>query len=508
MAWRRDCLAHKTRHIKGWSCVRYCWGRCYTLIWYVRTTPWECRSLFTSDASSVRRAYLQQLPTNAAAVAFTLTTSTAWETDAIPGRKGADMIDPDELEDQIYRSEEVSADWYKTNIPCQVGCPARTDVANYIGLISQGRFDEAYVLNRRSNVVPGVLGRTCARPCEPVCRRNKIDGKPGRHLLAQARLARPSRVSPAARAAHDHQRQEGRHHRRRLGGRRLRARPGRDGLSRHDLRHVCRPRRHDGRRHPRLAPAARGDARGGATSISTRSASRSSSTPRVGKDVQLTDLLDEYDAVYIGAGCMLSNPLTDPYNKEVPGARAAWRASRACPSWRRSTSASRSSSASASPSSAAASPRWTAAARRSASARRRSMSLYRRSKEEMPSDEYEVDEATLEHVEFIYLASTVEVLSDDGEHVSGIKMIRNRLGDPDASGRRKAIPVPGSEFVLDVDTVIAAYRPVRRHLVDSGAGAWAGGQPLGHPAGGPRHLDDEPARPLRRWRLHRRRRAT
>ncbi len=83
--------------------------------------------------------------------------------------------------------------------------------------------------------------------------------------------------------------------------------------------------------------------------------------------------------------------------------------------------------------------------------------LYRRSKEEMPSDEYEVDEAMLEHVEFVYLASPIEVLSNDGEHVSGLKMIRNRLGDPDAGGRRKAVPVPGSEFVLDVDTVISAF---------------------------------------------------
>src|SRR5262249_32851351 len=78
--------------------------------------------------------------------------------------------------DLRYYSEEAARDWYKTNIPCQVGCPAHTDVANYIGLISQGRFDDAYLLNRQCNVVPGVLGRTCARPCEPVCRRNKIDG--------------------------------------------------------------------------------------------------------------------------------------------------------------------------------------------------------------------------------------------------------------------------------------------------------------------------------------------
>ena len=85
-------------------------------------------------------------------------------------------LDPDAGLGEMYFSEEAEPDWYKTNIPCQVGCPAHTDVANYIGLISQGRFDEAYLLNRQCNVVPGVLGRTCARPCEPVCRRNKIDG--------------------------------------------------------------------------------------------------------------------------------------------------------------------------------------------------------------------------------------------------------------------------------------------------------------------------------------------
>src|SRR2546421_7288005 len=88
------------------------------------------------------------------------------------------MIDPDSELEARYRSIVTTPDWYQTNIPCQVGCPAHTDVSTYIGLISQARFDEAYLLNRKCNIVPGVLGRTCARPCEPVCRRNKIDGKP------------------------------------------------------------------------------------------------------------------------------------------------------------------------------------------------------------------------------------------------------------------------------------------------------------------------------------------
>src|SRR6266568_2542956 len=88
------------------------------------------------------------------------------------------MIDPDSELGARYQSVMTNPDWYQTNIPCQVGCPAHTAVSTYIGLISQARFDEAYLLNREANVVPGVLGRTCARPCEPVCRRNKIDGKP------------------------------------------------------------------------------------------------------------------------------------------------------------------------------------------------------------------------------------------------------------------------------------------------------------------------------------------
>ncbi len=92
--------------------------------------------------------------------------------------------------------------------------------------------------------------------------------------------------------------------------------------------------------------------------------------------------------------------------------------------------------------------------------------IYRRSKEEMPSDEYEVDEAMLEHVEFMYLVSIVEILSKDGVHASGIKLIRNKLGDPDASGRRRAVPIPGSEFIIDdLDHVIPA-------LGQSSDGSW------------------------------------
>ncbi len=63
-------------------------------------------------------------------------------------------------------------------VDCQWGCPAHTNVPQYIRLIAQGRYSDAYMLNRESNVFPGILGRTCDRPCEPVCRRTRIDGEP------------------------------------------------------------------------------------------------------------------------------------------------------------------------------------------------------------------------------------------------------------------------------------------------------------------------------------------
>jgi len=62
-------------------------------------------------------------------------------------------------------------------VDCQWACPAHTNVPEYIRLIAQGRFTDAYMLNRESNVFPAILGRTCDRPCEPACRRGRLPEK-------------------------------------------------------------------------------------------------------------------------------------------------------------------------------------------------------------------------------------------------------------------------------------------------------------------------------------------
>jgi formate dehydrogenase beta subunit len=63
-------------------------------------------------------------------------------------------------------------------VDCQYACPAHTPVPEYIRLIAEGRYTEAYMINWDSNVFPGILGRTCDRPCEPACRRGRIDEEP------------------------------------------------------------------------------------------------------------------------------------------------------------------------------------------------------------------------------------------------------------------------------------------------------------------------------------------
>jgi NADPH-dependent glutamate synthase beta subunit-like oxidoreductase/ferredoxin len=68
--------------------------------------------------------------------------------------------------------------YYHKVVDCQWACPAHTNVPEYIRLIAEGRYTDAYMLNRESNVFPGILGRTCDRPCEPACRRERVDGKP------------------------------------------------------------------------------------------------------------------------------------------------------------------------------------------------------------------------------------------------------------------------------------------------------------------------------------------
>ncbi len=82
------------------------------------------------------------------------------------------------LASEMKPTDTNNPDYYHKVVDCQWACPAHTDVPEYIRQIAQGNFTDAYILNRESNIFPGILGRVCDRPCEPACRRGRTNEKP------------------------------------------------------------------------------------------------------------------------------------------------------------------------------------------------------------------------------------------------------------------------------------------------------------------------------------------
>jgi formate dehydrogenase beta subunit len=112
----------------------------------------------------------------------------------------------------LQRTKSEGADYFHKVVDCQWACPAHTPVPEYIRLIADGRYSDAYLVNWKSNVFPGILGRTCDRPCEPACRRGRVEAEPVaicrlKRVAADnkaditARLPRPAAVGNGKRVA-------------------------------------------------------------------------------------------------------------------------------------------------------------------------------------------------------------------------------------------------------------------------------------------------------------------
>ena len=78
----------------------------------------------------------------------------------------------------MQNTDISNPDYFHKVVDCQWACPAHTPVPEYIRLIAAGRYSDAYMVNWESNVFPGILGRTCDRPCEPACRRGRVEKEP------------------------------------------------------------------------------------------------------------------------------------------------------------------------------------------------------------------------------------------------------------------------------------------------------------------------------------------
>ncbi len=350
---------------------------------------------------------------------------------------------------------EVGPAWYQDNIPCQEACPVRTNCRGYLNLAAAGEFEKAWELALDPNPMASICGSVCAAPCETACRRKEVD-KPlsiryVKKFLSdwthenitvdgkQYRQPAPPVYGPPAKTVAI------------VGA-------GCSGLS----------------AASDLAKLGFGvtvydalDQAGGTTlagvppfrlprevidrdiaGIVNENVDLRMST-YVGRDVQLRELTEKFDAVLVTAGCFEPTYIGIP-GEDSPGVMAGIvfleRAYRGRPVEVGKRVVVLGGGYTAMD---CASTSWRLGAEDI-------YIVYRRSRDEMVVDEEELGETAREGMEFVYLASPTEVLTDADGHVRGVTFVRNRLGNPDASGRRSPEPIEGSEFDIPCETVLLA----------------------------------------------------
>lgn len=332
--------------------------------------------------------------------------------------------------------------------PCKLACPIQTDVREYVQLIAERKFEEAFASVRELNPLPRVCGRICTHPCEAACKRGYVE-KP----IAIAALKRFASDGPWTDQFKATLPDEKTGHKVAVVG------SGPAGLSAaHDLALLG----HDVTIFEAL-PVLGGMLRVGVPGYRLPKdvldaeiqaclalGIQAETGIRIGEDIKLSDLFEQgYKAVFMGIGAHKDRKLGIPGEDALEGVISAvffLRQVNQGPKPEVGKKVAVIGGGNTAIDSARSALRLGADAVHI---------VYRRSQEEMPAAKEEIEEAVHEGVHISYLTSPVEVLGKDGK-VSGLKCAKNELGEPDASGRRRPEAVPGSEFTLDVNMVIAA----------------------------------------------------
>ena len=330
--------------------------------------------------------------------------------------------------------------------PCRAACPLQVNAQGYIALISQGKFKEALTLVREKNPLPGICGRVCTHPCEGECQRQNVDEPIAIDLLKRFVADYEKEVDFELKIE-----QEKENRIAIIGS-------GPAGLtSAYDLRKMgYKPTIFE------ALPVAGGMLRVGIPDyrlpkdiirkeisiLEDFGIEIKLNTP-LGENLTIEDLKNNgYEAIFIAVGAHISMKLEIPgedlkgvyHGVEflrrvnlgekvevgekvvvVGGGNAAIDAARTV--YRLGA--------------------------------KEVTIVYRRSRAEMPANEEEIEEAEKEGIKILYLATPTRILGKESK-VDQVQCIRMRLGEPDASGRRRPIPLEGSEFIIDADTIIPA----------------------------------------------------
>ena len=342
---------------------------------------------------------------------------------------------------------------HKITAPCMDKCPAHIDIPKYIEEIKNYQFGESLATIRENMPMPAVCGRVCPHPCESACRRKNVDEAINimvlkrsasdyewLHNVTPPMQAKPNKnktvaivgAGPAGVACAYYLALEGYHCTiyealpEGFGGGMIAV-----GIP------AYRMPRHILQRDIDIVQAL------GVNIIYNC---------RVGKDISLPELKQKYDAVFLAPGAHRSKPMgVEGEDKGYKGflsggidfLREAYLGNptgmgkKVCVVGGGNTAIDC----------------VRVALREGAE---ESILLYRRSRKEMPADAWEVDGADEEGVRFEFQVLPTRIVVDAAEKVIGVECVRMAMGEPDASGRRRPEPVPGSEFIVECDTVIPA----------------------------------------------------
>lgn len=334
--------------------------------------------------------------------------------------------------------------------PCQVACPAGVDVRSYIDFLSQGELQQALEVVEDRIPMPGVIGRVCPRPCEAKCNRANLDGAVainalkryvadtvtarGTHKVTAPPRTKGKRVAivgagPAGLSAAAYLTELG------YSTTIFEAGPTAGGMLAYGIPEYRLPR---------------SILRDEVTRIQERGVEIRLSSPVGIHGLTLADLRARgYSAIFMAPGAQASSPLNIPGSKSrqvVDGL-----------AWLRQINLGEPAPKGDVVAVIGGGNVAMDAARTALRQGAESVTVvYRRTREEMPAIRSEIEEAEHEGVRFCFLSAPQEVVLSEQGTCLGLKCLQTTLGDPDTSGRRRPIPVEGSEFVVSADLIIAA----------------------------------------------------
>ncbi|MFO7573893.1 MAG: FAD-dependent oxidoreductase, partial [Bacteroidales bacterium] len=336
--------------------------------------------------------------------------------------------------------------------PCKQTCPAGVDVQGYVSLIEKGKYRDAVALIKEANPLPAICGRVCVRPCEVACRRNLLDEGSGVGVDYMKRFAADRDLEDAGRYMPEKEPPTGK----KVAV--IGAGPG--GLSAaywlQQKGHQCdiyeaAPNPGGWLRYGipeyRLPNDVLDKEIEGITGLGVNIFCKQ----RLGDNLSFADLNKKYDAFILAPGSQKGTRLGcegDEAENVFPGIDflKQMELTGKRPDFRGNTVA------------------VVGGGNTAMDCCRTSIRcgadkvfvVYRRTEKEMPANPIEIHESKLEGVEYMFLTNPVRVNKDESGRVRSMTLIRMELGEPDSSGRRRPVEVPGSEFEMEVDYILAA----------------------------------------------------